>query len=167
MTSAFISPVNWSSPQRPFNVVCARFGDIDGGVLSVPRSVLSVRVQCIIEAVLPLDQEQPRARAVRVKPGGMEGAAFAAGERGVLDGLSLWVEGIDFHHPAEAVGLVWVAGGVEALVLFMPAMKRGGIQRVKVCEGRATPLGCFVLMEVQTYAPSGACSFRGEVRRMA
>ena len=61
-----------------------------------------------------------------------QGRALTAetAEGGALDRLRLWVEGVDFHHPAKAVGLVDVAAvgllrvgrGVEARVGGFPGV---------------------------------------------
>jgi hypothetical protein len=45
-----------------------------------------------------------------------------AAERGALDRRARRVVGVDLDHPAEAVGLVGVAHGVEALVVLVPAV---------------------------------------------
>lgn len=45
-----------------------------------------------------------------------------AAKSGVLDGLALEIEGVDLHHPAKTVRLVWMAGRIEALIMLMPAV---------------------------------------------
>ncbi len=46
-----------------------------------------------------------------------------AAQRGALDGLSSGVVGVDLHHVAEAIGLLGLAGQIEAAVEFPPAVQ--------------------------------------------
>ena len=48
-----------------------------------------------------------------------------AAQRRALDGRARRVEGVDLHHPAEAVEFVRVLLGVEARVVFGPAVEAG------------------------------------------
>jgi hypothetical protein len=55
---------------------------------------------------------------------GGDGRALVRGaaQRRALDGRAAGVEGVDLDHPAEAVVLVGVLGGVEAVVELGPAV---------------------------------------------
>ena len=64
-----------------------------------------------------------------------------AAERGALDRRALRVHRVDLDDPAEAVELVRVFGGVEAFIVFVPAVERGLAHApallVRVCFGVA------------------------------
>ena len=132
-------------------------------MLPVPLAVLVLRDE-LVEVVEALVVARVRHHVAGFGHDHVGALVLEAAQRGVLLRGRRRVEGVDFHDPAEAVGLVGGAGvaGVEARVVEFPLSRRGLVgQPVALVLGRGAgrdEVPVEVLLAGEDGAPGGGAA---------